>query len=167
MDSYGDEYTINSKTGRKIKVGTQTWKRLAAKYYMIDGKFTDQTISDSWAYLSNMVFGVKQVTPKRRVTQRRTGDPNGKRKSLIVGSKTWNERFLEYEWTGQEFEMKRKQPLPESMNTMEKRREARRNKAFARFDRKVAEGRLSDVINSSLGYALTYYHTVDGNIYKE
>ena len=47
MDSYGDEYTINSKTGRKIKVGTQTWKRLAAKYYMIDGKFTDQTISDS------------------------------------------------------------------------------------------------------------------------
>ena len=35
------------------------------------------------------------------------------------------------------------------------------------FDRKVAEGRLSDVIQSSLGYALTYYHTIDGNMYKE
>ena len=53
------------------------------------------------------------------------------------------------------------------MNTVEKRREARRNKFFARFDRKVAEGRLSDVINSSLGYALTYYHTVKGDMYKE
>ena len=53
------------------------------------------------------------------------------------------------------------------MNTVEKRREARRNKFFARFDRKVTEGRLSDVINSSLGYALTYYHTVEGDMYKE
>ena len=35
------------------------------------------------------------------------------------------------------------------------------------FDRKVAEGRLSDVIESSLRYALTYYNTVDGNMYKE
>ena len=52
-------------------------------------------------------------------------------------------------------------------NTVEKRREARRNKFFARFDRKVAEGRLSDVIDSSLGYALTYYHTVEGDMYKE
>ena len=38
----------------------------------------------------------------------------------------------------------------------------RRNKVFERFDRKVSQGRLSDVINSSLGYALTYYRTVDG-----
>ena len=53
------------------------------------------------------------------------------------------------------------------MNTVEKRRQARRNKFFAMFDRKVAEGRLSDVIQSSLGYALTYYHTIDGNMYKE
>ena len=43
----------------------------------------------------------------------------------------------------------------------------RRNKAFARFDRKVAEGRLSDVIDSTLGYALTYYHTVEGNMFSE
>ena len=35
------------------------------------------------------------------------------------------------------------------------------------FDRKVAKGRLSDVIQSSFGYALTYYHTIDGNMYKE
>ena len=53
------------------------------------------------------------------------------------------------------------------MNTVEKRRQARRNKFFVLFDRKVAEGRLSDVIDSTLGYALTYYHTVDGNMYKE
>ena len=53
------------------------------------------------------------------------------------------------------------------MNTVAKRREARRIKFFTRFDRKVAEGRLSDVIDSSLGYALTYYHTVEGDMYKE
>ena len=43
----------------------------------------------------------------------------------------------------------------------------RRNKAFERFDRKVSQGRLSDVIDSTLGYALTYYHTVQGDMYKE
>ena len=53
------------------------------------------------------------------------------------------------------------------MNTVEKRRQTRQNKFFALFDRKVAEGRLSDVIQSSLGYTLTYYHTIDGNMYKE
>ena len=79
MDSFRDEYTINPETGRKIKVGSQIWKRLAAKYYMIDGKFTDQTIPDSRAYLSNKVFGLKQVTPTRRVTHRRVSDPKGER----------------------------------------------------------------------------------------
>ena len=49
MDSYRDEYTINPETERKIKLGTQTWKRLASMYYMIDGKFTDETIPDSRA----------------------------------------------------------------------------------------------------------------------
>ena len=53
------------------------------------------------------------------------------------------------------------------MNTVEKKCQARRNKFFAIFDRKVAEGRLSDVIDSTLGYALTYYHTVDRNMYKK
>ena len=48
-----------------------------------------------------------------------------------------------------------------------KRRETRQNKFFTLFDRKVAEERLLDVIDSTLGYALTYYHTVDGNMYKE
>ena len=61
MDYYRDEYTIKPETGRKIKLGTQTWKRLAAKYYMIDGKFTDQPISHSRVYLSNKLFGGKQV----------------------------------------------------------------------------------------------------------
>ena len=53
------------------------------------------------------------------------------------------------------------------MNTVEKRCEARHSKFFARFDRKVAEGRLNDVIDSSLGYAFMYYHTADGDMYKE
>ena len=35
------------------------------------------------------------------------------------------------------------------------------------FDLKVAEGHLLDVIQPSLGYILTYYHTIDGNMYKE
>ena len=49
------------------------------------------------------------------------------------------------------------------MNTMEKRRRSK----FPLFDRIVAEGCLSDVIDSSLGYALTYYHTVEGDMYKD
>ena len=110
----------------------------------------------------NVAKKPKHVAPRKRV-----GDPKGERKYLIVGSKAWNERYLEYEWNEHEFGLKRKQPLPEFMNTMEKRRQARQNKFFAIFDRKVAEGWLSNVINSSLGYALTYYHTVDKNMYKE
>ena len=35
------------------------------------------------------------------------------------------------------------------------------------FDCKVAEGCLSDVIDSTLWYALSYFHTVDGDMYKE
>ena len=35
------------------------------------------------------------------------------------------------------------------------------------FDHKVAEECLSDVIQSSFGHALTYYHTADGNMNKE
>ena len=53
------------------------------------------------------------------------------------------------------------------MNTVKKRRQTRRNKFFTPFNCKVAEGRLSDVIDSSLGYTLMYYHTIDKNMYKE
>ena len=35
------------------------------------------------------------------------------------------------------------------------------------FDHKVAEGCLPNVIQSSPGYAFTYYHTLDGNMYNE
>ena len=68
MDSHRDEYTINPETGQKIKIDTLTWKRLATKYYMIDGKFIDQTIPDSRAYLSNKVFGLK-INEKERNMQ--------------------------------------------------------------------------------------------------
>ena len=54
------------------------------------------------------------------------------------------------------------------MNTVEKRRKiTRRNNFFALFDRKVAERNLSDVIDSLLGFAPTFYHTADTNIYTE
>ena len=77
------------------------------------------------------------------------------------------ERYLEYEWNRHEFGKNRKQSLSEFINTVEKRRQTRRSKFFTMFDRKIAEGRLSDVVQSSLGYIFTYYHTVDGNIYKK
>ena len=134
---------------------------------MIGDPFTDQTIPDSRAYVSNKVLGMKQVTPKEHVTRKRVSDPAGKCNYIYVGSKAWNERYLEYEWNGHEFGEKRQRHLPGYLNTVEKRCEMRRNKAFERFDRKVSQGRLSDVIVSSLGYALTYYHTVEGEMYKE
>ena len=134
---------------------------------MIGDPFTDQTIPDSRAYVSNKVLGMKQVTRKRRVARKRVSDPAGKCNYIYVGSKAWNERYLEYEWNGHEFGEKRQRHLPGYLNTVEKRCEMRRNKAFERFDRKVSQGRLSDVIVSSLGYALTYYHTVEGDMYKE
>ena len=62
---------------------------------------------------------------------------------------------------------KRHHPLPEYLNTVEKRRQARRNQFIALLDSKVVEGRLLYVCQSSLGYALTYYHTIDGNMYKK
>ena len=173
MDSHRDQYTINHETGRKIKIGSQIWIQLATKYNMIDGTFTDQPIPDSQAYLSNKVWDENTGSmkaarkPKHAPPRKRVSDPKGEWKYLIVGSKSWNERYLEYEWNGHEFGEKRKQSLSEFMNTVEKRRETRRNKFFALFDRKVVEWRLLDIIQSSFGYALTYYHTIDGNMYKE
>ena len=173
MDSHRDQYTINHETRRKIKIGSQIWIQLAIKYNMIDGTFTDQPIPDSQAYLSNKVWDENTGSmkaarkPKHAPPRKRVSDPKGEWKYLIVGSKSWNERYLENEWNGHEFGEKRKQSLSEFMNTVEKRRETRRNKFFALFDRKVVEWRLLDIIQSSFGYALTYYHTIDGNMYKE
>ena len=95
---------------------------------MIDGKFTDQTIPDSRVYVSNKVWDENMRSmeaakkPKQTTPRKRVGDPKGERKYLIVGSKAWNERYLEYEWNEHEFGDKRKQPLPEFMNTIKKRR---------------------------------------------
>ena len=61
----------------------------------------------------------KAKKPKQAIPRKRVGDLNGERKYLIVGSKAWNERFLEYEWNGHEFGEKCRRPLPESMNTVE------------------------------------------------
>ena len=129
---------------------------------MMDGAFADQVISD---FLALKVKDNKEG--KTCKAYKRVVDLAGVKRYIIVGSKAWNERYLEYEWNGHEFDKKQKQSLPEFMNMVEKRREIRRNKFFTMFVCKVAEGCLSDVIQSSLGYSLTYYHTVDGIMYKE
>ena len=60
---------------------------------------------------------------KARKAHKRVVDPAGIKWYVIVGSKTWNECYLEYEWNDHGFGKKRKQPLPEFMNTVEKRRQ--------------------------------------------
>ena len=176
MDSNRDQiqYIINPETERKIKVGGPTWRRLTTKYYTYnDGSFTNELIPDSRTYRTNKVWDentnsmktarkAKHPTPRKRVS-----DPKGERKYLIVGSKSWNDRYLEYEWNGREFTKERDEPLPEFANTVGKRREVRRMSYYDLFDRKISAGRLSDVIDSSLGYALTYYHTLNGKMVKE
>ena len=87
MSSHRVGYTINPETGKQIKIGGPTWRRLAAKYYMIGDTFTDQTIPDLRAYVSNKVLGVKQAIPKEHVTRKRVSDPAGTRKYLVVRSK--------------------------------------------------------------------------------
>ena len=121
MSSHRVGYTINPETGKQIKIGGPTWKRLAAKYYMVGDTFTDQTMPDSRAYLSRKVFGVnipdeyiaffapskhglrkREVEkhyddsdsvpePPKRASRKRVSDPAGKRKYLVVGSKALNE----------------------------------------------------------------------------
>ena len=101
MDTTRVKYTINPETGRKIKVGTLTWKRLAAKYYMIDGVFMDQVILDSRALKDK---GSKEGKEhKARKACKRVVDQAGMKRYITVGSKAWNERYLEYEWNGHEF----------------------------------------------------------------
>ena len=70
--------------------------------------------------MSNKVLGVKQVTPKEHVTHKRVSDSVGERKYIYVGSKAWNERYLEYEWNGDEFGQKRQRHLPGYLNTVER-----------------------------------------------
>ena len=129
---------------------------------MIGYTFTDQTMPDSRASVSNKIFGMKLATPKAQRKSKRVANHAIEGKYVFVGSKAWNDLYNLYEWDGHEFGEKRQRPFPGYLNTVEKRREMRRNKAFERFDRKVSQGRLSDVIDSSLGYALMYYHTVEG-----
>ena len=118
-------------------MGTLTWKRLAAKYYMIDGIHRS---SHSW--FTNLEGQGRQVHKegkayRERKARKRVDDTADVKRYLIVGSKSWNELYLEYEWKDHEFGEKLKQSLPKFMNTVEKRREIRRNKFFAMFDHKA------------------------------
>ena len=87
MNSHRVGYTINPETGKQIKIGGPTWKRFAATYYMIGDTFTDQTMPDSRAYVSNKIFGMKLATPKAQVTHRkRVANPAIEGKYVYVGS---------------------------------------------------------------------------------
>ena len=71
MSSQREGYTINPETGKQIKIGGPTWKRLAAKYYRVGDTFTDQTMPDTRAYMSNKILGMKVATPKAQATRRK------------------------------------------------------------------------------------------------
>ena len=176
MDSNRDQiqYIINPETERKIKVGGPTWRRLTTKYYTnSDGSFTDQLIPDSRTYRTNKVWDKNTNSmktarkPKHPTPRKRVSDPKGERKYLIVGSKSWNDRYLEYKWNGHEFGAKRRLPLSEFTNTVAKRREVRRMSYNDLFDLRVSIGRTSDVTISDLIYALTYYNTLNKDMFKE
>ena len=70
---------------------------------MIDGIFTDQLIPDSRTYMTNKIWEANTRSMKaakklkHTIHRKRVDDPKGEYKYLIVGSKTWNERYLEYE----------------------------------------------------------------------
>ena len=88
MDSQRVGYTINPETGKQIKIGGPTWKRLAATYYRVGDTFTDQTMPDTRAYVSNKIFGMKLATPKAQVTRgKRVANPAIEGKYVYVGSK--------------------------------------------------------------------------------
>ena len=72
METTRVKYTINPETGRKIKVGTLTWKRLAAKYYIIDGTFTDQVNNDLRSLMVK-----EDMEHKARKTYKLVIDPAG------------------------------------------------------------------------------------------
>ena len=162
-----DKYTINPETGKIIKVGSPIWKRLASMHYIMGDQFTDQIIPDPRVYKASKVNKANKLKVNR-LLGKRVAYPEGVKRYIMVGRKTWNERYIEYEWNGYEYGSKRSLPLTKAINTVEKRGEITYCiKFYLLFDRKVAEGRLLDVIQSSLGYALTYYHTVDRNMCKE
>ena len=107
-----------------IKVGSPTWKRLATKYYMIGDQYTHQVIPNQRVYTASKLNKASTVKVNRR-SGKRVANPAGVKQYVVVGSKTWNERYIEYEWNGHEFGSKQQQSLPEFMNTVEKRRETR------------------------------------------
>ena len=82
---------------------------------MIDMAFTGQTIPDSRVYLSNKVRDENTrsmktaMKPKYSTLHKGDCDSKVECKCLIVVSKAWNERYLEYEWNGHEYGDKRKQ----------------------------------------------------------
>ena len=161
-----NSYTINPDTGRKIKIGGPTWRRLSTKYYTSnDGSFTDELIPDPSIYPQEK----KWKWRLRKVVR----DPKYKRfVPILVGTDEWNKRYLQYEWNGREFGAKRKQRLSKEKDTVEKRREAhitqrKIDKFNRKFNRKIDQGRSSDVIDSKLGYGVTHYNTLKGNMSKE
>ena len=172
MDSHRDDYTINPETGRKIKIDSPTWKRLAAKYNMIDGTFTDQPIPDSRAYLSNKVWD-ENTGSMKAASKPKHAPP---RKELVIPSV--NESILLWEANHGTSDISNTSEIDMNSVRSENNRclnSWTRKRRDEKHDEKILRSiwsqscrrRLSDVIQLSLGYALTYYHTLEGNMYKE
>ena len=74
---------------------------------MLDGTFTDQVTPDSRA------LKVKDNKEgKKRKSHKRVDYPAAIRRYIIVGSKSWSERYLVYEWNGHECGSKRRCHCP-------------------------------------------------------
>ena len=86
MSRRNDKHTINPETGKMIKVENPTWKRLAAKYYMIGDQFTDQVIPDPRVYKASKMNKASKVKVNRP-SDKRVVDPAGVKRYIIVGSK--------------------------------------------------------------------------------
>ena len=153
--SRNNKHTINPEIGKMIKEGSSMWKRLAAKSYKIGDQSTDQVIPYPRDYTASKLNKASKVKVNRR-PGKRVANPAGVIRFIVVGSKTWYERYLEYEWNGHEFGSKRSHPLPEFMNMVEKRRQARRNKFYLLFDHKISQRRLSDEIDSIITWVCTH-----------
>ena len=169
---YNRNPVINPETGKPIKIGGPTWNRLSLKYYTLnDGTITDQLIPISQGYLSKNVSNTKMkkkaANKKKQIPNRKhVADPCGQQKYINIGSNRWNKRYLDYEWDGHEFGKRREIPLNKRINTGDKRQEARYMKLsrFALIGNKVGQGRLFDLVDSKLGFSVTFYNTVNRDL---
>ena len=118
--------TINPATGRKIKINGPMYRRLSKIYYTTsDGQLTDQ-IKPSLKEYSESNHFFTQAYNKFNIP-----NPNKKHrkmvmnpitnKKIVIGSKTWNDVYNQFEWNGKTFTNRRTSPLFEYEKTVKQR----------------------------------------------